>query len=691
MTSNLLAGETSPYLLQHQHNPVHWRPWGPAALDEARRLDRPILLSIGYAACHWCHVMAHESFEDPATADLMNELFVSIKIDREERPDIDTIYQHALALMGEHGGWPLTMFCTPAGEPFWGGTYFPPEPRYGRPGFKDLLRRVAEVYRHETDSVRHNVEALRQGLSRLGQSSPGPAIPSSALVQAAAPLVRQVDGTDGGIGGAPKFPQAPVFKLLWRAYKRTGQRSYRDAVLLTLTRMSQGGIYDHLGGGFARYSTDYRWLAPHFEKMLYDNAQLLDLLTDAWLEMRQHPADESSNRKARLYEARVRETVGWVLREMIAEGGAFAATQDADSEGEEGRFYVWSEAEIDRLLGADAASFKVAYDVTSDGNWEGRTILNRIATGDALADPEAEARLARDRAILFEVRDKRVKPGWDDKALADWNGLMIAALARASLAFDEPSWLEAAARAFAFVRNRMVRDGRLSHSYRAGRLTAAGCLDDYAAMIDAALALHEATGKPDYLSAAIAWEQVLAKHFWDGAQGGYFTTADDVADVITRTKLANDNATPAGNGVMVAALARLYYLTGDAAYRERAEATLRAFSGQLEHNVFPLATLLCAAEFLERATQLVLVGRSGDPAFEALRHATYGLSQPDRMVQLVGPDEASRLPDRHPAHGKGLHGGKPTAYVCRGMTCSLPITDPRDLVAALAALPDGDA
>ncbi|HLI10191.1 MAG TPA: thioredoxin domain-containing protein [Alphaproteobacteria bacterium] len=673
MSENQLASETSPYLLQHKNNPVAWRPWGPAVLEEARRLDRPILFSIGYAACHWCHVMAHESFEDPATAAVMNELFVNVKVDREERPDLDSIYQQALALMGEQGGWPLTMFCTPDGEPFWGGTYFPPEPRYGRPGFKDLLRRVAEIYHKEKAAVRHNVDALKEALTRLSRSESGGGISLAMIDQAARQLVAQVDMAQGGIGPAPKFPQAPIFKLLWRAYKRTGQEVYRDAVLVTLIRMSQGGIYDHLGGGFARYSTDAEWLVPHFEKMLYDNAQLLELLTGAWL--------ETGNP---LFAARVKETVGWLLREMIAPGGGFAATQDADSEGHEGRFYVWDAAEIDRLLDGDAQLFKTAYDVRPGGNWEGRTILNRMCS-NGLADPETEAKLAMARQVLWRQRETRIKPGWDDKVLADWNGLMITALARAALAFDEAPWLDAARAGFAFVRDRMFHDGRLYHSYRNGRPRHAGNLDDYANMIEAALALHEATGDVAYLTHAEDWAEVVHRHFRDDADGGYFFTADDVTDVIIRTKTAHDNATPSGNGVMAGALARLFYLTGNDKYRRRAEAALAAFSGQLQRNVFPFATLLNAAELLARAVQVVLVGRPGEAEYEALRRAVYGTSQPDRIVQLVVPEAV--LPTQHPAHGKGLVNGRAAAYVCTGMTCSLPITTPAGLRLALSPRP----
>ena len=421
MDRNRLGDETSPYLLQHRDNPVHWQPWSEATLAAAKAADKPILLSIGYAACHWCHVMAHESFENPQIAARMNELFVNIKVDREERPDLDQVYQHALALMGEQGGWPLTMFLTPDGEPFWGGTYFPPEQRWGRPGFAQVLEALSEAYRAKRDDVAKNVTALRDALQRLGQPQSGGGVSRQQLDPIAERLLRETDQINGGIGTAPKFPQCGIFELLWRAWKRTRQPAYRDAVIKALDAMCQGGIYDHLGGGFARYSTDARWLAPHFEKMLYDNAELVDLLTLVWQDTR-NP----------LYRQRIEETIGWVEREMLTSGGGFASSLDADSEHEEGKFYVWSEAEIDAVLGDRAALFKRFYDVTPEGNWEGHTILNRIST-PALADDATEAELAICREMLLQARASRVRPGWDDKVLADWNGLMIAAMAEAGI------------------------------------------------------------------------------------------------------------------------------------------------------------------------------------------------------------------------------------------------------------------
>src|SRR5262245_675502 len=429
---NRLAEATSPYLLQHKHNPVDWWTWGPEALAEAKTSNRPILLSVGYAACHWCHVMAHESFEDEATARVMNELFVNIKVDREERPDIDQIYMNALHLLGEQGGWPLTMFLTPAGEPVWGGTYFPKEARYGRAAFTDVLREIARLFAEEPDRIGKNRDALMARLSEKARPEGKVVVGLAELDRVANGIARAIDTQNGGLRGAPKFPQCGLFELLWRAGERapreenptrTAAGAFFGRVLLTLEHICEGGIYDHLGGGFARYSVDERWLVPHFEKMLYDNAQLLELIAVA------HAATGAA-----LYRDRASETVGWLAREMTTPQGAFSASLDADSEGEEGKFYVWSLGEIERLLGPDAAAFAAAYDVTAEGNFEGHNILNRLkhlphsTDGDGTSPAEAE-RFALLRGKLLKEREKRVRPGLDDKVLADWNGLMIAGLA----------------------------------------------------------------------------------------------------------------------------------------------------------------------------------------------------------------------------------------------------------------------
>jgi len=668
MSANLLAQETSPYLLQHKDNPVHWRPWGEAALKEAREGNKPILLSVGYAACHWCHVMAHESFEDADTAALMNRGFVNIKVDREERPDIDTIYQTALALIGEHGGWPLTMFLTPAGEPFWGGTYFPPEPRYGRPSFRDVLAKVLEVYKESPDKVAENAASLKAAIAKVSESKAGGAVPPNFPGQAAAAILPVVDAVHGGIGRAPKFPQPGLLELMWRGFKASGNPEIQRAVTLTLEKMCQGGIYDHLGGGFARYATDDQWLVPHFEKMLYDNAQLVSLMALVYPET-----------KNPLLAARVAETVEFVLRDMRAEDG-FASSYDADSEGVEGKFYVWSEDEIDRLLGADAQAFKSNYDVTAGGNWEGQNILRRMTPypGDA----STEETLQRCRKILWAAREKRVHPGRDDKVLADWNALMIAALAEAGAVFERPDWIAAARKAFDFITAKLSRDGRLRHSYRLGEAKHAATLDDYAAMTKAALALYEVSGESAYVAIAESWTAAADAHFW-GLAGGYFLTADDVTDVITRTKSAMDQAVPSGNGMMAQNLARLFHLTGKDDYRRRAEATVAAFTGNLAETFHAMPALLAGNDILANAVEIVIIGERDAAGTKELLRAVYASSLPNRVLRVVAPGEA--LPAGHPAHGRGQSDGKATAFVCRAQTCSLPVTAASELAAALAA------
>ncbi|MGZ8401319.1 MAG: thioredoxin domain-containing protein [Methyloceanibacter sp.] len=610
---NRLGAETSPYLLQHKDNPVHWRPWGEAALAEARATAKPILLSVGYAACHWCHVMAHESFEDEATAAVMNDLFVNIKVDREERPDVDAIYMGALHELGEQGGWPLTMFLTSDAEPFWGGTYFPKDARFGRPEFVRVLTAVARIYREEHDKVRQNADVLKERLKPSRRSAAAEPPSEAMLADLGRRLMQAVDPVNGGITGAPKFPQTQFFGFLWRAGLRYGLANPREAVDLTLTHIAQGGIYDHLGGGFSRYSVDARWLVPHFEKMLYDNALLIELMTEAWREQ-----------KSPLYAQRIAETIDWLLREMVTSGGGFAASLDADSEGEEGKFYVWSLAEIEDVLGSDdARAFAEIYDVTPDGNFEGHTILNRLNAIE-LRDEETEARLAAMRARLFERRATRVRPGFDDKVLADWNGLMIAALANAAEAFGKPEWLAAAEAAFNFVSTKMTSHGRLFHAYRAGKAKAPATANDYANMIKAALALANVTGKRDYIERASEWADVLDRHYWAsdpvaGDLGGYYFVADDTNDLIAPALI------------------------------------------------------------------VLIVPEGGDA--RGLRRALSDVSLPGAVVQEVreGDSLVSTLPPSSPAHGKTAIDGKPTAYVCIGPQCSLPVTEPAALVETVRA------
>ncbi len=677
MTENLLTVETSPYLLQHKDNPVHWRAWGNEAFEEARAADKPILLSIGYAACHWCHVMAHESFENDAIADVMNELFVNIKVDREERPDVDVLYQSALAMMGQQGGWPLTMFLKPDGQPFWGGTYFPAESRFGRPAFPEVLRAVARTYREEPEKVEKNASALREGLAKLSRPEPGKGLNGQILDEVAATALRLIDPIHGGTAGAPKFPQAMLFRLLWRAWLRSGSPLFREAVVVSLDNICQGGIYDHVGGGFSRYATDVRWLVPHFEKMLYDNAQLVDLMTEVWLET-----------GSPLYATRVRETIGWVLEHLAAggsDGGRFglASAFDADSEGVEGKYYVWSEAEIDRILGDEAAAFKPVYDLTRGGNWEGHTILNRL-NAMALRPPAEEAKLRGALNKLATVRTGRVPPQRDDKVLADWNGLMITALARASSAFAEPAWLDAARAIFRFVAEEMAAaDGRLYHAWCAGQARHPAVIDDYANLSQAALVLFEVTGERSYLERAVTWVEVADRHYWDPVDGGYFLSANDTTDVLARTKPAADHATPAGNGTMLDVLARLWMLTGDDRYRERCERLITLFSGDQIQYLIGIPGLLCAYELLEAGRQVVIIGDPAAADTAALR--TAALTWPGALRVVAVYSEGERVPEAHPAAGKTRVDGVATAYVCAGPTCGLPATDAETLRSRLAA------
>ena len=671
MSENRLGKETSPYLLQHQHNPVHWWAWGPDALAEAKRSGKPILLSVGYAACHWCHVMAHESFEDDATAGVMNELFVNIKVDREERPDIDAIYMGALHALGEQGGWPLTMFLDREARPVWGGTYFPKDTRYGRPAFVDVLRRISTVFREEPDKVAENARALTDALQHPHQPTTAPRVDDRLLQDLTARMVPAVDPVHGGLQGAPKFPQWSFFWLLWRGAIRYGNDGARAAVVNTLDNICQGGIYDHLGGGFSRYSVDERWLVPHFEKMLYDNALLLELMTEVYRET-----------GSELLKTRIAETVGWLEREMIVEGGGFAASLDADSEGEEGKFYVWSRDEVLTMLGAeDGRYFAEVYDVTGDGNFEGHNILNRLHWL-ALRPPEEEQRLAGLRGKLLAERDKRVRPGWDDKVLADWNGLMIAALARASAVFDRPEWLQLARGAFDFVATRMSENGRLLHAYRNGQAKAPATASDYANMIWAALRLHEATNEPRYFEQALAWVDVLDKHYWVEGQGGYATSADDTRDVIARLRPGTDDAAPNPNGIMLANLMALATLTADPRYADRASAVLAAFAGDLGRNIVAYTGLLASTFDLLAPQQVVVAGQHLDGG-EKLIKVIRSISLPGALqYALHDTADGAALPG---LREKNAVNSRATAYVCLGPQCSPSLTEPAELANTLKA------
>ncbi|CFX09730.1 conserved protein of unknown function [Candidatus Filomicrobium marinum] len=667
MSRNRLADETSPYLLQHKDNPVHWWAWGPEALAEAKATGKPILLSVGYAACHWCHVMAHESFEDDETAAVMNELFVNIKLDREERPDIDAIYMSALHHLGEQGGWPLTMFLDTNARPFFGGTYFPKTRGYGRPAFVDVLHNISRIYHQEPEKVTHNADIITNALRAPPAQGQAMIVGDQLINELTSRLVGAVDPLNGGLTGAPKFPQWSIFWLLWRGAIRYGNETAAKAVENTLVHICQGGIYDHLGGGFSRYSVDERWLAPHFEKMLYDNALLVDELTECFRETGRP-----------LFKRRIEETITWLQREMIAEGGGFAASLDADSEGEEGKFYVWSADEIQSVLGPeDAAVFCATYDVSCDGNWEGHNILNRLKRLDDLSDDE-EARLAAMREKLLAHRVGRIRPGWDDKVLADWNGLMIAALARAAQVFARPDWLTTAETAFEFISTKMAPDGRLRHSYRDGKLGATATASDYANMVWGALRLFQATNAPKYLEAAQTWTDTLHQHYWLPAESRYATTADDTDDVLVRLSGGTDDAMPNANGIQVSNLMHLSMLTGDDRYREQAAMILESFSTDMHQNLVGHTGLLAAALDVINPQQVVIAAETPDgPMAKAL----HSVSLPGALEHIINDVEpTSRSPS---VMGKAARDRQPTAYACIGPQCSAPLTDPEEFLGLL--------
>jgi hypothetical protein len=694
LDQNMLSRETSPYLLQHKDNPVHWQAWNDEVLALAKKTDRPILLSIGYSSCHWCHVMAHESFESDETAALMNEHFVNIKVDREERPDLDVIYQSALALMGQQGGWPLTVFLTPDAKPFWGGTYFPSKPRYGRPSFNEVLLGLSEAWLKNRSRVTSNVEVINEALRTLSHPQTGKVLNMSMLNQVAGSMLRSIDPVQGGFRGAPKFPQTPYLKFLWRAWQRTGSTLYFDAVVTSLDHMAQGGIFDHLGGGFARYSTDERWLVPHFEKMLYDNALIIGLMSEVFKQTR-----------SPLLKQRVRETIDWLMRDMKIgddknsdeKGFAFAAALDADSLGprgqhEEGTYYVWLESEIDQVLGSAAPLFKRTYAITTAGNWEdGDANVNVLARHTPFpGEPVVEKALKEARDKLLSVREKRARPRRDDKILADVNGLAVQALCEAAVAFDEPEWLKHAETVFSFICRNLTRDGRLKRSWTNGHVAHRAVLDDLAQMSRAALALFEATGKEAYLAQAEAWTAQADDLFWCDTDGGYCLSARDATDVITRSRLSADNALPNGNGTMAEVLVRLYLLTGEDGYRAKAHALVNSFPAESPDAVANMPTLLTAFELLASGAQVVVAGHFEHDAAQAPIKGTSqnetllnaALTAPGAMRVVLRAD-SDKVPPNHPAFGKTAVDGQPVAYVCRDGVCKKPFTDALSLRKAL--------
>jgi uncharacterized protein YyaL (SSP411 family) len=682
--ANRLASETSPYLLQHAHNPVDWYPWGPEAFDLARREDKPVLLSVGYSACHWCHVMERESFENDEIAALMNRLFVSIKVDREERPDVDQIYMQAVQSMTGRGGWPMTVFLTPDGVPFYGGTYFPPVDRHGMPAFPRLLQSIAEAYHGRRDEVleagRQLVESMRQAERLTGSAS---LLTREVLVGAYLGLSAEFDERDGGLGQAPKFPQPMTWEAILRVWKRTGDARALGMLRHTLTRMARGGIYDQLGGGFHRYSVDGQWLVPHFEKMLYDNAQLASLYLHAWL-----ATGEPEYRRV------TEETLDYALREMADPAGGFHSAQDADSEGVEGKFFVWSPEEIRAVLGDETlARTALAYWGVDDGpNFEGHSILFvprepvEVAASLGIGPDELVTRLARARQALRAHRDQRVHPGLDDKVLTSWNGLMLAALAEAAAALGRPDYLAAAVRNAGFLTSSMVRDGRLLRSWKGGQARITGYLEDHAMVGAGLLALYEATFDRRWLDESRRLAEETLRLFWNAERETFFDTGHDQESLVVRPRNIFDNAVPSGTSVTIEWLLKLAIVTGEQRYEAVALRALRPMADVMQKYPSGFGRYLSALDFhLGPVAEVALVWPAGsEPALAPLAETVFRRYHPNRVVvgAAAGAPGAEGLPllaERGPVDGK------PTAYVCRRYVCELPVTDPGALARQLDA------
>ena len=675
---NRLAGETSPYLLQHKDNPVEWYPWGEESLARARSEDRPILLSIGYSACHWCHVMEHESFENPEIARQMNEQFINIKVDREERPDLDAIYMQVTQAMTGHGGWPMTVFLTPEQVPFYAGTYFPPEDRHGHPGFPRVLQHVARAYREQPESVQKTIAQVKEllaggsdALSRAGQ------LESSQLDHAFRMLQQAYDTVHGGFGGAPKFPPSMALELLLRYHKRSGDAEALEMAEHTLVQMARGGMYDQIGGGFHRYSVDERWLVPHFEKMLYDNA----LLARVYVQAFQLTGE-------RFYRRVAEEILDYVLREMTSPEGAFYSTQDADSEGVEGKFFVWTIEELNEALGPEDGRIAAAYwGAIPHGNWEHSNVLNVPREPDEVANvlgitvDELRAAIERIRPALFAVRERRIKPGRDEKVLTSWNGLMLRAFAEAANAFGEERFREAAARNAELVLGTLRVDGRLRHSYKDGRARINGFLEDYAYYVDGLVALYQATFERRWLDEARTLADQMVDLFADEEGGGFFDTSRDHEALISRPKDLYDSATPAANSVAADALLRLALLTGEASYERRATRSLEAISSAAARAPQAFGRWLCAIDFvLGEPVEIAFVGDPADAGTRRLLDTVWRQFLPNKVVALRRPDEPSGLAL---LEQREMVGGKPTAYVCRNYACQAPTTDAEELLRQL--------
>ena len=683
---NRLINETSPYLLQHANNPVDWYPWGEEALERARSEDKPILLSIGYSACHWCHVMERESFENETIAGLMNDNFISIKVDREERPDLDQVYMQAVQMLTGSGGWPMTVFLTPEGKPFYGGTYFPPEDRQGMPGFPRLLTSIAEAYSTNRGEIDRVTQQLTTQMSQSNQVSQGTSILTvDILHQAYSSLATNFDYQNGGFGNAPKFPQPMTPEFLLRYYHHGYNPRALELVELTLEKMAYGGIYDQIGGGFHRYSTDAYWLVPHFEKMLYDNALLARVYLHTYL---------ITGRA--LYRRVVEETLDYVLREMTDSSGGFYSAQDADSEGVEGKFFVWSPDEINSVMGdADGEVFAGYYGVTAGGNFEGKNILNirqdpeEFAETKGLTADQLGDIINRGSKALLEVRDQRIHPMRDDKVLASWNGLMLRSFAEAAAALGRPDYLAVAIKNAEFLAGSMKSGGRLLRTYRDGQAKLLGYLEDYSFVIDGLLALYEATFDLRWLDEAVTLADSMIELFWDEGIGGFYDTGSDHETLVVRPRDVFDNAQPCGGSVASDVLLRLAVFTGNNDYSAKAAVPLRSLHQTMSQSPGGTGHWLSALDFyVSPPKEIAVIGPRDDPATQALLDTVFHRFLPNKVVMGV---ETPLIPavDNSEADipllaGRGMVGGLPSAYVCQNYACQLPVTDPADLAEQLS-------
>ena len=675
--TNRLINETSPYLLQHAHNPVDWHAWNDEALELARREDKPILLSIGYSACHWCHVMAHESFESEPIAKLMNDNFVNIKVDREERPDLDTIYMNAVMMMNGHGGWPMTVFLTPDGVPFYGGTYYPPTDRGGMPGFPRILISIAEAYQAKRAEIAESAQSILKELKRLETATPQEGELGHEIADSAANnLLRMFDTTYGGFGRAPKFPPSMTLSFLLRQHHRTKDQAALDAIELTLQQMANGGMYDQLGGGFHRYSVDERWLVPHFEKMLYDNALLSRIYLDAFL--------VTGNE---FYKRIATETLDYVCREMTDASGGFYSSQDADSEGEEGKFFVWSPKEIEALLGAeDARLFCRYFDVSEFGNFEGHSILNvnedaaTVAKQMSVTVERLNEALEGGKRVLFDVREKRIKPFRDEKMLTAWNGLMLRSFAEAARVLGRRDYLDVAVGNANFLLRALKKDGRLLRTHKDGESKLNAYLEDYAYLADGLLALYEATFDIRWFEEAHALVKTMIEQFWDDEDGGFFFTSSDHEALIARTKDWYDNAIPGGNSVAAHLLLRLSLLTGEASYRQKAEQILKLLKSAMLRSPSAFGHLLCALNtHLASPYEIAIVGSVEADDTRTMLAEVFNRYLPNKVVALSASKDDAAARTIKLLEGRSSLEGKATAYVCRNFYCEAPVTNPAQL------------